>query len=207
MSLEQSLERIANALERLADALAPAPRSYVLDEVEHVPTLTKPPLAWFDAGNGCAVALEDTQEAQTPREHCGRCYEFPGCDMDLSTCHAHPKAKETAQTTWEWLGITPPARRSRAKNPNTPPIFQKLPDSGKRKIAAASFENAILSEFEGSAKTANSKNAEFRKKSTRGAERRNTRAGQCGRCGRAGRRRLNHQMFCIDCEHEEWWDE
>jgi len=182
--IENHLERIANALERLADALAPAPRSYVLDEVEHVPTLTKPPLAWFDAGNGCAVAVEDSIDAQAPT-------------MD----------KKTAQTTWEWLGITPPARRSRAKNPNTPPIFQKLPDSGNRQNAAASFENAILSKFEGSAKTADSKNAGFRKKSTRGAERGNTRAGQCGRCGRAGRRRLNHQMFCIDCEHEEWWDE
>ena len=194
--IEDQLERIANALERLADALAPDTRSYVLDEVEHVPTLTKPPLAWFDAGNGCAVAVEDTQEAQTPREHCGRCYEFPGCDMDLSTCHAHPKAKETAQTTWEWLGITPPARRSRAKNPNTPPIFEKLPDGGKK--SPDSDKNFRLQA---------KKSAEKRKKPRRGAEPGNTRAGQCGRCGRAGRRRLNHQMFCIDCEHEGWWDE
>jgi len=171
--IEDQLERIANALERLADALAPAPRSYVLDEVEHVPTLTKPPLAWFDAGNGCAVAVEESIDVQAPT-------------MD----------KKTAQTTWEWLGITPPARRSRAKNPNTPPIFQKLPDGGKKSpdsIKKISLQAKI--------------SPDKRKKPQRGAEKGNTRAGQCGRCGRAGRRRLNHQMFCIDCEHEQWWDE
>lgn len=41
----------------------------------------------------------------------------------------------------------------------------------------------------------------------RGAEPGNTRAGQCGRCKRDGRRRLNFKAFCVDCEHEPWWDE
>ena len=182
--IEEYLDRIANALERIADALAPQTRSFGVDEVEHVPTLTKPPLEWFDAGNGCAVAVEDSIDAE-------------GATMD----------KKTAQTTWEWLGITPPARRSRAKNPNTPPIFQKLPETGKQQKRELKIQSAILSKFGGSEKIAKSKNAGNRKKSTRGAERGNTRAGQCGRCGRAGRRRLNHQMFCIDCEHEDWWDE
>jgi len=45
------------------------------------------------------------------------------------------------------------------------------------------------------------------KREKRGAEPGNTRAGQCGRCKRDGRRRLNFKAFCVDCEHEPWWDE
>ena len=92
--IETVLERIAIALEEMRDILASMASE---DAVETIPvqTLTKPPLAWFDAGNGCAVAVEASIDDVTPE----------------------PKVKKTAQTNWEWLGITPPATRTRSKNP------------------------------------------------------------------------------------------
>jgi hypothetical protein len=30
---------------------------------------------------------------------------------------------------------------------------------------------------------------------------------RCGRCRREGRSRMNHSNRCVECEHEEWWDE
>jgi hypothetical protein len=94
VSIEQNLGRIATALEAIAQAMNPG-FAVVVDGVEHAPatTLTKPPLAWFDAGNGCAVAVEDSTE-------------------DASPSRAAP-----GQTTWDWLGITPPAKRGRQKMP------------------------------------------------------------------------------------------
>lgn len=80
--IEHHLERIASALEAIAQALNPG---FVVlkDGVEHVPvnsaqmTMTAPPLEWFN------------QEQRS----------------------------NTAQTTWEWLGITPPPKRARDKMP------------------------------------------------------------------------------------------
>lgn len=105
MTLPTSLERIADALERIADALAPQDAQEALDDINRQPTLTNPLLTWFASTMEAVEPVEDASEAQTPLEHCGQCYQFPGCDMTLSSCHAHPKAKETSQTTWEWLGV------------------------------------------------------------------------------------------------------
>jgi len=30
---------------------------------------------------------------------------------------------------------------------------------------------------------------------------------RCGRCRREGRSRMNHSNRCVECQHEEWWDE
>jgi hypothetical protein len=30
---------------------------------------------------------------------------------------------------------------------------------------------------------------------------------KCGRCRREGRSRMNHSNRCVECQHEEWWDE
>jgi hypothetical protein len=94
MSIETDLGRIASALEAIAQAMSPG-FAVVVDGVEYAPTptLTKPPLAWFDAGNGCAVAVEDSID-------------------DASASSAAP-----GQTTWEWLGCIPPAVRGRQKMP------------------------------------------------------------------------------------------
>lgn len=172
MSLEQHLARIASALERIADALGPV-APVVIDGVEHIgPSLTRPPLAWFDAGNGCAVAVDDS--------------------IDDASEHRTPG--RSGQTTWDWLGITPPATRNR----------QKMPESGAREPSSRSDQTSILGQNRTLAENGPIKIPEIRKK---GAEPGNTRAGQCGRCGRAGRRRLNFKPFCIDCEHEPEWDE
>ena len=83
MSIERNLERIANALEALVQSRVPG-YAVTIDEVEHVsPTLTRPPLAWFDAGNGCAVAVEDTPGDASPGG----------------------SIRRTGQTTWDWLGV------------------------------------------------------------------------------------------------------
>ena len=94
MSIEGNLERIASALEAIAQAMNPG-FAVVVDDVEHAPvgTLTKPPLAWFDAGHGCAVAVEDSID------------------------DASSRTRAFGQTTWDWLGITPPAKRGRQKMP------------------------------------------------------------------------------------------
>ena len=172
MSLEQHLARIASALERIADALGPA-APVVIDGVEHIGhTLTRPPLAWFDAGNGCAVAVDDSIDHASDGQQPGR----------------------SGQTTWDWLGITPPATRTR----------QKMPESGERGVSCRSDQTAILSQNRTSGKNGPTPIPEIRQK---GAEPGNTRAGQCGRCGRAGRRRLNFKPYCIDCKDEPEWDE
>jgi len=84
MSIQATLERIASALERIADAVA--------EDVEDIPvvqpTITAPPLTWF-------AAIEQNEP-------------------DVL---APASALEPGQTTWEWLGITPPATRGRAKMP------------------------------------------------------------------------------------------
>ncbi len=71
----------------------------VADEVADIPvstpTLTKPPLEWFAAAGGAAIAVEDAQ--------------------GVSSSDQIP----TGQTTWDWLGITPPAKRGRAKMPSS----------------------------------------------------------------------------------------
>lgn len=94
MSIENNLGRIANALEAIAQAMNPG-FAVVVDGVEHAPvaTLTKPPLEWFDAGNGCAVAVEDSIEDASPSK------PAPG------------------QTTWSWLGIIPPGKPNWKKMP------------------------------------------------------------------------------------------
>jgi len=30
---------------------------------------------------------------------------------------------------------------------------------------------------------------------------------RCGRCRREGRSRMNHSNRCVECQHEEFWDE
>jgi len=30
---------------------------------------------------------------------------------------------------------------------------------------------------------------------------------KCGRCRREGRSRMNHSNRCVECQHEEFWDE
>lgn len=30
---------------------------------------------------------------------------------------------------------------------------------------------------------------------------------KCGRCRREGRSRMNHSNRCLDCQHEDFWDE
>ena len=43
-----------------------------------------------------------------------------------------------------------------------------------------------------------------------GSEGRRDRRGvplRCGRCRREGRSRMNHSNRCVECQHEEWWDE
>lgn len=96
--IQFELTRVADALERIAIIMAG-------DQVENIITVSPGPFVWSEA-------VQTFVEAEEPTEHCGRCYEFPGCDMDLRTCHAHPPGKETAQATWDWLGITQrPGRR------------------------------------------------------------------------------------------------
>lgn len=106
--IETVLERIANALEEIRDHLASLASEDAVEAIP-VPTLTKPPLAWFDAGNGCAVAVEATTDDGTPVAPADGLYPH-----QIQNDH---NAKRTGQTTWEWLGITPPATRTRSKNP------------------------------------------------------------------------------------------
>lgn len=94
--IEANLARIAAALEAIAQAMNPG---FVVidDEVADIPvatpTLTKPPLEWFAAVGGAAIAVEDADSV-------------PSSDQI-----------PTGQTTWDWLGITPPAKRARKKMP------------------------------------------------------------------------------------------
>lgn len=133
MTIEDSLARIADALEALLgrqdDAQAPVVQ----------PTLTNPPLTWFDAGNGCAIAVEDADSVPT---------------VPMPT---------TAQTTWDWL-MTFREPSSRTTPPPQKPVNQGRPDRRGRPL-------------------------------------------RCGRCRREGRSRMNHSNRCIECQHEEWWDE
>lgn len=99
MTMPTSLERIADALERIAAALEPQDAQEAPQEPQDQPTLTNPLLAWFASTAAAPGAVEDTQE---PR---------------------------TAQTTWEWLGITPPAIRGRQKNPV---IVEVVAESGRQ---------------------------------------------------------------------------
>lgn len=96
--IEATLARIADALEAIAQAMNPG-FVVVADDVADIPvtspTLTKPPLEWFAAVGGAAIAVEDVDSA-------GSGVQIPA-----------------GQTTWDWLGITPPAKRTRAKMPAT----------------------------------------------------------------------------------------
>ena len=156
--IESNLARIAAALEAIAQAMNPG-FVVVADDVADIPvaspTLTKPPLEWFAAVGGAAIAVEDADSVPVAND------------------------STTGQTTWDWLGITPPAKRSRSK----------MPTSGKSVSGIPHHPGEALPEIR------------------KGAERGNTRAGQCGRCGRAGRRRLNFKPYCVDCEFEPEWDE
>ena len=111
--IQFELTRIADALERIADADGVASIPVVQ------PTLTKPPLAWFDAGNGCAVAVEDTHGASSVA-------------IDTSS------ATTTAQATWEWLGITGKThggRRVRSGRPhNRPGHCGRCGREGRRRL-------------------------------------------------------------------------
>ena len=156
MSIERDLARIASALEVIAQSLNPGV-GVVVDGVEHVaqhPTLTKPPLTWFAAGNGCAVAVDESTDTSS----------------------------RTGQTTWDWLGVTPPATRTRSKQPAT-------------LDAQAESKNGTLRDMPGA---------------KRPGPEPGSRAGKplrCGRCRREGRSRMNHSNRGIECQHEDWWDE
>jgi len=96
--IESNLARIAAALEAIAQAINPG-FVVVADDVEDIPvaspTLTKPPLEWFAAVGGAAIAVEDADSVPVAND------------------------STTGQTTWDWLGITPPAKRSRPKMPTS----------------------------------------------------------------------------------------
>ena len=156
MSIEQHLARIATALEAIAQAVNPGV-GVLVDEVESiaVPTITNPPLRWFATHGGAAVAVEDS------------------IDDDKVV----PDGK---QTTWDWLGITPPASRTRKKMPESGRDLAGKQQGPGRKIPG---------------------------KRQGGSGREPGTVSRCGRCRRDHRRRMNHSNRCIDCQHEEWWDE
>lgn len=161
-SIEENLGRIADALERIAEVITPTTAARLVDGVEHIPTMTAPPLAWFDAGHGCAVAVP--AEAQGDAAWIQQlAAEEAQETADRESAHV------TGQTTWDWLGITPPATRTRPKMP-----------------------------------TASDPTADGRAEAGR---KRRGRPLKCGRCRREGRSRMNHSNRCVECQHEEWWDE
>ena len=171
MTIEQELQRIATALELIAARLG-AGNVVSIDGVEHVQqTITAPPLAWFDAGNGCAVAVDETHD------------DASGDAAWIRQLAREEAAARTAQTTWEWLGITPPATRAR----------QKMPESGKSSPEKQQAPGR--------------KNPEIRKKSKNHPGREPGTIYRCGRCRRERRRRMNGSDRCVECQHEEWWDE
>jgi len=164
-----SLERIADALERIADALGAIEAQERPQELKNAFTLTSPPLAWFAAQEGPFIG----QESEGPA-HCGEVCEV--CDEEAAE-------RATAQTTWEWLGITPPARRRRAKNPQNAATVATL--DGSQSIESKPQVRARAK-------------APGRTPGT---------ISRCGRCRREGTRRMNHSDRCRECHHEEWWDE
>jgi len=175
LTIEDKLDRIAGALEAIAAQLGAA-GSVTIDGVEHIthPTLTKPPLAWFDAGNGCAVAVDETHDDASGDAAWIR---------ELARQEAAAAAAtKTAQTTWEWLGITPPAKRTRSKVPDVEDVVTAGKNDALRDIPA-------------------------RKKPGPAPGSRRGRPLRCGRCRREGRARMNHSNRCVECQHEEWWDE
>jgi len=194
-----SLERIADALERIADALGAIEAQERPQELKNAFTLTSPPLAWFAAQEGPFIG----QESHQP-DPCAECWDYPGCDQVRASCHAEqfrpaPTQRDidadqlaqqlearigaTSQTTWEWLGITPPARRRRAKAPQN-----------AANVATLDGTQSIESKPQVRARA----KAPGRTPGT---------ISRCGRCRREGTRRMNHSDRCRECHHEEWWDE
>ena len=182
-----SLERIADALERIADALGAIEAQERPQELKNAFTLTSPPLAWFAAQEGPFIGQETPQP-----DPCAECFDYPGCDQVRATCHAsrthdahatHAREAATSQTTWEWLGITPPARRRRAKAPQNAANVATL--DGTQSIESKPRKRA-------------GGKAPGRAPGT---------ISRCGRCRREGTRRMNHSDRCRECHHEEWWDE
>lgn len=120
--IEHHLQRIATALEAIAQALNPG-FVVVDDGVAHIqapspqPTLTNPPLAWFHASGGATDAVSDTPGDGTDMiAHVTD--KFAGMIDDEDDPRHDLVERMTGQTTWEWLGITPPASRKRQKYPD-----------------------------------------------------------------------------------------
>ena len=154
MSLEQNLARIADALERIAGAIAPATPA-VVDGVEHIPTLTAPPLEWFGAPPHHARLSDENQPNLAENDDV----------TPDSTRSSNTRRTQGEQTTWDWLGVLCDTD-------------QPAPDN---------WEN-------------------LERRAERGRRRRG-RPLKCGRCRRSGRSRMNHSDRCVECQHEEWWDE
>lgn len=163
-----SLERIADALERIADALGALEAQEPPHELQNVLTLTEPPLRWFEAQEGPFIE----QETQRP---------------DLDAAHLADRIGATSQTTWEWLGITPPARRRRAKTPKKAAIGG-TPDSSQCIEQVPKNASDITARAKSPGRTPGT-------------------ISRCGRCRREGTRRMNHSDRCRECLDEEWWDE
>lgn len=168
-----SLERIADALERIADALDATGAQERPQAVKNAFTLTSPPLAWFAAQEGPFIGQEATTSTNTV--------------VELVNGQLEQQMSPTSQTTWEWLGITPPARRRRAKAPKNAAIAPTL--DGLQSIEQP-LENpsAVRARAKGPGRTPGT-------------------ISRCGRCRREGTRRMNHSNRCRECLHEEWWDE
>lgn len=180
-SIEENLGRIADALERIAGAIAPA-TPVVVDGVEHIPTLTAPPLAWFSAPPHHTRLSDENQPNLAEND-------------DLTpeiTRNSNTRRNQGGQTTWDWLGVLC----------DTDEPAPDLADLDRHEFGAVQ----VLQVTEEQRQEMRDHWATLERRAERGRRRRG-KPLKCGRCRREGRSRMNHSDRCIECKDEDWWDE